>query len=72
MMKTVNVRNFTSQFTRYRRQAVVIHSRGKLLGTWTPAPARPERINLLDRVREDFSAPLPFTGHQLLKESKKR
>jgi len=71
-MKTLRTREFTRQFSRYRTEACLVKDRDKILGTWTPAPGKPQPVNFAERVRKDFKQKLPFTFAELLKAGKKR
>ena len=71
-MQAVSTRRFLRDFSRVRRNELTITDRGQVLGTWTPAAGKPRTVDYAKRVREYCSAPLPFTGAQLLKEGKKR
>jgi hypothetical protein len=68
-MKAISVRGFTTHFEPF---AFEVQKRGKTLGTWTPAPKSPEPIDVMKRLKRTFERPLPFTGLDLLKESKQR
>jgi len=71
-MKAVLVRDFLRQFAKRRNEALQVHQRGKVLGTWTPNQATPDPIDVLARAKRTCSRKLPFTGAAVLKAGKKR
>ena len=71
-MKTVQAGEFTRRFRVHRREAAIVKDRTKVLGTWTPAPDAVAHLDVMARLKEDFSSPLPFTGAELIKAGKKR
>jgi hypothetical protein len=71
-MKTVTVRDFTTQFATLSHAPLVVKRRGKPIGTWTPTPKAPPPLDVMKRLKRTFSEPLPFTFAGLLKERKKR
>lgn len=72
-MKTLTSFDFVRHFPRHSRDACLVKKRGKILGTWEPAPKAIEPAKILERQKADgFSKPLPFTFAELLKSSKKR
>lgn len=71
-MKTVSVRDFTSQFATLSHQPLQVHKRRKLVGTWIPAPQAPPSLDVMKRLKQTCERPLPFTGAELIKEGRKR
>ena len=71
-MKTVSVREFTNRFAALSQARLQVRRRGKTLGTWTPAAQSPEPVDVMKRLRRNFTKPLPFTGLDLLRGGKKR
>jgi hypothetical protein len=71
-MKTVLVRDFIRSFSRLRAESVRVRQRNRVLGTWIPESTAPEPVDVMERLKQDFAEPLPFTGTQLLKAGKKR
>jgi hypothetical protein len=71
-MKTMTTRHFTRDFSKVRHESCAVTDLGKVVGTWIPAFEHPDAVDFAARVREDFEAPLPFTGTELLKSGKKR
>jgi hypothetical protein len=71
-MKTLSTRHFTREFSKVRHEPWTVTESGKVIGTWTPVRDDPELVDFSERVKMDFSKPLPFTGTQLLKAGKKR
>ncbi len=72
LMKTVSVRDFTSQFASLSQQPLRVQKRRKLLGTWTPAPKAPPPLDVMKRLKQSCERPLPFTGAEVVKEGRKR
>ena len=70
-MKTLLIREFTREFSRHHAEPCLVKDRGRVVGTWTPAPGNPEPVNFAERAKEDFKRKLPFTFAALLKEGKK-
>ena len=71
-MKTVLVRDFTKRFATLSHQLLQVRKRGKVVGTWLPAPKSPEPVDVMKRLKKNFARPLPCTGAELLKAGKKR
>ncbi len=71
-MKTVLVRDFFKRWGTLSQQTVQVRKRGRIIGTWTPAPAQPEPVDVMARLKKQFKQPLPFTGLELLNERKRR
>ncbi len=71
-MKSVIVYEFTRHFSRHKNEPLLVKSRGKVIGQWTPVSAKPRAIDFLARAKSTFKQKLPFTFAQLLKEGKKR
>jgi hypothetical protein len=70
---TVSTRRFTKEFAAFRNRPVQVTDRGRIVGTWTPAPKRRKSIDFLARATEDSAGrKLPFTFAQMLRETKKR
>jgi hypothetical protein len=72
LMKTVQAGEFTRRFRIHRREPAIVKDRRKVLGTWTPAPKAITPLDVMARLKKDFSRSLPFTGAELLKAGKKR
>ena len=67
------IREFTKRFTAHKSHTVQVSDRGRLIGTWVPAPRKPEAVDFAMRAAADCRGEkLPFTFAQLLKERKKR
>lgn len=72
-MKTITTYEFVRYFPRHSKDQCHVKKRGKVVGTWIPAPSQIEPVDILARQKEDgFTKPLPFTGAELLKNGKKR
>jgi hypothetical protein len=71
-MKTVIVYEFTRHFKRHKNQPALVKSRGKVIGTWVPAPAKPEPVDFAKRAMADCKEKLPFTGAELIREGRRR
>jgi hypothetical protein len=71
-MKTIVIHEFTRHFTRYRRQPCLVKDRHDVVGQWVPVATEPEPIDVMKRLKSDCKSKLPFTGAQLLKESRDR
>ena len=71
-MKTLTTRAFIRQFGRHHREALLVTSKGRVIGAWQPADKKLEAVNFAERVKEYCAQPLPFTFAQLLKEGKRR
>jgi hypothetical protein len=71
-VRTLTLHDFTREFTKYHHDACLVTSRGRVIGSWEPLPDSPKPIKVLERVKKYCKAPLPFTGAQVLKETKKR
>lgn len=72
-VKTLTSFDFVRRFPQHSKAVCLVKKRGKILGTWQPAPKALEPADFLSRQKEDgFHEPLPFTFAQLLKEGKKR
>jgi len=72
-MKTLTTFDFVRDFPRHSKNRCVVKKRGKIVGTWTPAPQAIEPVDILKRQADiGFTKPLPFTGAELLKAGKKR
>ncbi len=71
-MRTLSTRRFTREFWKLRGEELAVTDRGRVVGTWTPASEKPQPIDYLKRVKSYCSAPLPFTGAELLRRGKKR
>ena len=71
-MKTVSVREFTAHFARLSHEALQVQKRRKVVGTWMPTPKAPTRLDVMKRLKQTCERPLPFTGAELIKESRKR
>jgi len=71
-MKTVSTYDFTNRFATFSHQKVQVRKRGKVVGTWLPAPKSPEPVDVMQRLKRNFTRPLPFTGAEVLKAGKKR
>ncbi len=71
-MKMISTRRFTRGFPKLRHESCLVSDRGKVIGSWSPIPNTPAPVNFLERVKEDFTHPLPFSGADLLKAGKKR
>jgi hypothetical protein len=70
---TISIRRFTKEFAAFRSRSVQVTDRGRIVGTWVPAPKQPKTIDFLKRATTDSSGrKLPFTFAQLLRDSKKR
>jgi hypothetical protein len=71
LVKTVLVRDFLKRWGHLSQQTVQVRKRGRVIGTWTPAPATPEPEDPMKRLNKTFDKPLPFTGLELLREKKR-
>ena len=70
-MKTVSIREFNRHFRRLRKERCHVKDRGEIVGTWTPIPKQSKPLDVMARLRKTFSKPLPFTGAELLKETRR-
>jgi hypothetical protein len=63
---------FIRQFGIHHREAMLVTSKGRVIGAWQPVDKKLEEVNFAQRVKEYCAKPLPFTFAQLLKEGKRR
>lgn len=71
-MKTLTSRRFTRQFPKVSHEPLTITSRGRVVGTWTPSEKAPPPLDMMKRLKSYCSAPLPFTGAELIREGRRR
>ena len=66
---SIVVRDFTKRFATLSHQRPQVIKRGRVVGTWLPAP---KPVDVMKRVKRHFDRSLPFTGADVLKSGKKR
>jgi hypothetical protein len=68
-MKTLTTYEFLRHFLRHSKDSVAVKKRGKVVGTWIPAPMEMQPVDILARQKADgFTKRLPFTFAELLKK----
>jgi len=68
----ITTRRFTKEFRTVRTRPLQVTDRGRILGTWIPAPSKPVPVDFEARARKDSTAAMPLSFAALLKEGQKR
>ena len=71
--ETISTRRFNKEFSTLKNRPLQVTDRGRVLGHWVPAPARPQPVDFARRAAADSGGEaLPVSFARILAECKKR